>query len=131
LISQGAEQALLAFDNTNTPYPKFFGFGDTGEWMHRVFDINKDGRVMDFLVLSNPPGVGATALNFSLNILLGKELKDGIYDNPSINSILIPPRTSFIYDDMEQYRDLAFGMAPGDAITFWLSIDEVAAEFFK
>jgi hypothetical protein len=32
---------------------------------------------------------------------------------------------------MEQYRDLAFGMGPGDAITFWLTIDEVAREYFR
>jgi len=131
LISQCAEDALVAFDNTGTPLPKFFGFNDTGMWMQRVFDINKDGRVMDFLVLSNPPGVGATALNFGLNILRGKELKDDIYDDDSIRSILIMPRIQFNYDNMNDYRDLAFGMAPGDAITFWLTVDEVAQQYFR
>jgi len=131
LISQCAEDALAAFDSTGTPLPKFFGFNDTGQWMQRMFEINKDGRVMDFLVLSNPPGVGATALNFGLNMLLGRTLQDGIYDDPSIGSILIMPRIQFTYDNMEEYRDLAFGMAPGDAITFWLTIDEVARTYFK
>jgi len=131
LISQCAEDALRAFETTNTPYPKFFGFNDTGMWMQRMLDINKDGKVLDFLVLSNPPGVGATALNFGLNILLGRDLKDGIYDDESIHSILIAPRIQFTYDNMEQYRDFATNMAPGDAITFWLTIDEVAAAYFR
>jgi len=131
LISQCAEDALAAFDATGAPLPKFFGFNDTGLWMQRMFEINADERVMDFMVLSNPPGVGATALNFGLNQLLGRELRDDIYDDPSIRSILIMPRIQFTYDDMEQYRDLAFGMAPGDAITFWLTIDEVAREYFR
>jgi len=131
LISQCAEDALAAFDATGTPLPKFMGFNDTGLWMQRMFDINADGRVMDFMVLSNPPGVGATALNFGLNLLLGRDLRDDIFDDPTIKSILIMPRISFTYDDMEQYRDLAFGMAPGDAITFWLTIDEVAREYFR
>ena len=131
LISQCAEDALAAFDATGAPLPKFFGFNDTGQWMQRMFEINANERVMDFMVLSNPPGVGATALNFGLNQLLGRTLRDDIYDDPAIRSILIMPRISFTYDDMEQYRDLAFGMAPGDAITFWLTIDEVAREYFR
>jgi len=131
LISQCAEDALAAFDATGAPLPKFFGFNDTGQWMQRMFEINANDRVMDFMVLSNPPGVGATALNFGLNQLLGRELRDDIYDDPAIRSILIMPRISFTYDNMEQYRDLAFGMAPGDAITFWLTIDEVAREYFR
>jgi len=131
LISQCAEDALAAFDATGAPLPKFFGFNDTGQWMQRMFEINANERVMDFMVLSNPPGVGATALNFGLNQLLGRTLRDDIYDDPAIRSILIMPRISFTYDDMERYRDLAFGMAPGDAITFWLTIDEVAREYFR
>jgi len=131
LISQCAEDALAAFDTTGAPLPKFFGFNDTGQWMQRMFEINADSRVMDFMVLSNPPGVGATALNFGLNQLLGRQLRDDIYDDATIRSILIMPRIQFTYDDMEQYRDLAFGMAPGDAITFWLTIDEVAREYFR
>ena len=131
LISQSAEEALAAFYATDTPLPRFFGFNDTGQWMQKVFDINADGRVMDFMVLSNPPGVGATALNFGLNQLLGRELRDDIYDDLAIRSILIMPRIQFTYDNMEDYRDLAFSMAPGDAITFWLTIDEVASEYFR
>ena len=38
--------------------------------------LNADEKKMDFMVLSNPPGVGASALNFGLNMILGKELKD-------------------------------------------------------
>ena len=131
LVSQVAENALTAFDNVGRDYPRFMGFNDTGEWMQRMFNINADGRVMDFLVLSNPPGVGATALNFGLNILLGREIRTELFDDPALNSILIPPRIAFTFDNMEDYRDLAFGMAPGDAITFWLTVDEVATQFFR
>jgi len=131
LISQAAHAALTAFDNTGAPWPKFMGFHDNGEWMQRMFEINADERVMDFLVLSNPPGVGATALNFGLNILLGRELRDDIFDDPALNSVLIFPRIWFNYDNMEEYRDLAFSTAPGDAISFWLDVDEVAEQFFR
>ena len=131
LISQVAEHALTAFENTGAPLPRFMGFHDSGDWMQRMITLNENERVMDFLVLSNPPGVGATALNFGLNILLGRELRTDIFDDPAINSILIPPRVWFNADNMEDYREMAFAMAPGDAITFWLDVDEVAEQFFR
>jgi len=132
LISQCAENALSAFDAAGRAYPKFMGFNDTGEWMQRMIEVNKDERVMDYMVLSNPPGVGGSALNFGLNMLLGKELKDDIYDDESIHSILLPSKIWFNYDTItDADRDLAANMAPGDAITYWLTVDEVAEQFFK
>ena len=99
--------------------------------MQRMIELNKDERKMDFLVLSNPPGVGASALNFGLNILLGKELRDDIYSDPSIHSILLESKEQFNYDTMDAYKEKAAAMAPGDAITYWLTVDEVAEQFFK
>ncbi|MCL1855456.1 MAG: substrate-binding domain-containing protein [Clostridia bacterium] len=131
LISQCAEAALIAFDATGTPYPKFMGFNDTGEWMQRMIELNKEERAMDFMVLSNPPGVGASALNFGLNMLLGKELRDDIYDDETIHSILLPSKITFTYENMNDYTELAANMAPGDAITYWLTVDEVAEQYFK
>jgi len=133
LISQCAEAGLAAFDATGKPYPKFMGFNDTGEWMQKMIALNDDEIVMPFMVLSNPPGVGASALNFGLNLYLGKELKDDIYNVPEIHSIWLPSK--IVYTDKEiddpEFRAMAESMAPGDAITYWLTIDEVAAEYFK
>jgi len=132
LISQTAENALAAFDATGRPLPKFFGFNDTGAWMQRMIEINKDRRVMDFMVLSNPPGVGASALNFALNMMLGRELKDGIYDDPATRTILLGSKFEFTYDTMTQeHIDRAYSMAPGDAITYWYTIKEIGDMYFR
>ncbi len=133
LISQCAEAALAAYDAAGKEYPKFMGFNDTGEWMQRVLKLNAEEKKMDFIVLSNPPGVGASALNFGLNMLLGKELKDDIYNVPEIHSIYLKSKVDFTYDDInnDEFKSMAEGMAPGDAITYWLTIDEVAQEYFK
>ena len=131
LISQVAENALAAFEATGTPLPRFMGFNDTGEWMQRMIELNRDERVMDFLVLSNPPGVGGSALNFGLNIMLGRTMRTDMYDDPSIRSILLPSKVRFTYDTMTQADiDMAMAMAPGDAITYWYTIDEINAQFF-
>ena len=133
LISQCAEAALAAYDAAGAEYPKFIGFNDTGDFMSRMLELNKDGKVMDFYVQSNTPGVGASALNFGLNMIMGKELKDDVYTVPEIHSIRLPSKVAFTYDDIgnAEFVDMANGMAPGDAITYWLTIDEVAAEYFK
>ena len=133
LISQCAEAALAAYDAAGAEYPKFIGFNDTGEFMQRMLTLNADEKKMDFMVLSNPPGVGASALNFGLNMIMGKELKDDVYTVPEIHSIRLPSKVAFTYDDIgnAEFVDMANGMAPGDAITYWLTIDEVAAEYFK
>lgn len=133
LISQCAENALAAFDAAGVEYPKFMGFGDTGEWIQRMYELNKDEKKMDFMVLSNPPGVGASALNFGLNMILGKELKDDVYDVPEIHSIYLESKVCWTYDDIEdpEFIEAAETMEPGDALTYWLTIDEVAEQFFK
>jgi len=133
LISQCAEAALAAYDAAGAAYPKFIGFNDTGEFMQRMLKLNADEKKMDFMVLSNPPGVGASALNFGLNMILGKELKDDVYTIPEIHSIRLPSKVAYTYDDISnaEFKAMAEGMAPGDAITYWLTIDEVAELYFK
>ena len=133
LISQCAEAALAAYDAAGKEYPKFMGFNDTGEWMQRVLKLKEDGKNMDFIVLSNPPGVGASALNFGLNMLLGKELKDDVYNVPEIHSIYLKSKVDYTSKDVdnEEFKSMAASMEPGDAITYWLTIDEVAQEYFK
>ena len=133
LISQCAEAALAAYDAAGAAYPKFIGFNDTGEFMQRMLKLNADEKKMDFMVLSNPPGVGASALNFGLNMIMGKELKDDVYSIPEIHSIRLPSKVAYTYDDINnaEFKAMAEGMAPGDAITYWLTIDEVAELYFK
>lgn len=134
LVSQCAEAALAAFDATGAPLPKFIGFGDTGEYMQRMRKINEDGIKVPYIVVSNPPGVGGSALNFGLNQLLGKELKDNVYEeygNPKTHSIFLPSKIWFTDQNQDEYKDMVEGMTPGDTITYWLTIDEVASTYFK
>jgi ribose transport system substrate-binding protein len=132
LVSQLAENALAAFDATGRPYPRFMGFNDTGAWMQRMIEINRDSRVMDFMVLSNPPGVGASALNFALNMILGRTMRTDMYTDVPTRTILLPSKFEFTYDTMTQeHRNLAASMAPGDAITYWYTISEIGDRFFR
>ncbi len=133
LVSQCADAALAAFDTTGAPLPKFIGFGDTGEFMQRALKANENGSEMPYIVVSNPPGVGASALNFGINQILGKELKDDVYENGNkkYHSIYLPSKIWYTNQNQEEYRAMAEAMEPGDTITYWLTIDEVAEGYFK
>jgi ABC-type sugar transport system substrate-binding protein len=131
LTSQCAEAVMAAYDATGAPLPKAIGFGDVGQYMQKMLEVNKDSEVLPYIVVSNPPGVGGSALNFGLNMLLGYELKDDIYDNPEYNSIFLESKVWYTYDNQEEYREMAESMNPGDAISYWLTIDEVRQDFFK
>lgn len=133
LVSQSAEAALAAYESTGAPLPKFIGFGDTGEYMQRMLKINEKETVVPYIVVSNPPGVGASALNFGLNQMMGKELKDDVYDHGNVkyHSIYLPSKIWFTDQNQEEYREFAQSLAPGDTITYWLTIDEVAEQYFK
>ena len=133
LISQCAENALAAFDAAGVAYPKFIGFGDTGAYMQKMLEINKDEIVTSYMVLSNPPGVGATGLNFALNLIMGKTLKDGVYaaGAEDTHQIWIPSKVMYTDQNQADYVDYANSFAAGDSITFWLTVDEVAQQYFN
>lgn len=132
LTSQLAESIMTAYDTTGADLPKAIAFGDVAQYGQKMLEINKDEEVLSYLFMSNPPGVGAIALNFGLNEMMGGEIKEEVitqYDG--FKMVRIPSRLSFTYENQEDYRDMIEAMAPSDAVTYWLTIDEVKAEFFK
>jgi ribose transport system substrate-binding protein len=131
LTSQCAGAVLKAYEDTNTPWPKAIGFGDSGEYMQMMLRINKDSEVLPYIVISDPPGVGATALNFGLNLLLGNKLKDDVYSNPQYHTIYLPSKIWYTYDNQEDYREIAESTPPEEAISYWLTMDEVKEEYFQ
>jgi hypothetical protein len=64
-------------------------------------------------------------------MMMGKELKEGIFDNPEYNSIYLESKIWYTYENQEDYREMAERMDPGDVISYWLTIDEVAEEYFQ
>ena len=141
LVSQCAENAFEAFDAAGVPYPKFIGFGDTGAYMQKMLDVNKDEVVTKYIVLSNPPGVGATAFNFALNLYEGKELKDGVFAEgfEDTHQIWIQSKVCYTDEDVvngtqidgKSIEEYANSYEAGDSITFWLTKQEVADTYFN
>mgnify|MGYP004445118645 CR=1 FL=1 len=141
LVSQCAENAFEAFDAAGVAYPGFIGFGDTGAFMQKMLEVNKDGVVTPYIVLSNPPGVGATALNFALNLYQGNELKDGVFQEGYEDTHQIWIKSKVCYTDQDvvngvqiegmSIEDYANSFEAGDSITFWLTFAEVHDTYFN
>jgi ribose transport system substrate-binding protein len=131
LCSQAVLNIIVAYEAADAPWPKFVGFGDDGAYMQKMLELNADETVLPYIVVSNPPGVGASGLNFGLNMLMGKELKEGIYDRPEYNSIYLKSEVWYTDQNQDEYAEMAKAMDPNDVISYWKTIDEVAAEYFK
>lgn len=131
LVSQGGNGVLGAYEATGAAWPKFVGFADDGAYAQKLLKINKESEVLPYIVVSNPPGVGASALNFAINMMLGHELRDDIFDNPDYNSIYLESRIWYTYDNQEEYRAEAEALAANDVFSYWLTIDEVREGYFK
>ncbi|MCL2060417.1 MAG: substrate-binding domain-containing protein [Oscillospiraceae bacterium] len=131
LISQGASAVITAYENAGKPWPKAVGFGDDGLYMQQMLEINATEEVLPYIVVSNPPGVGGSALNFGLNQILGHEMRDDIYSNEDYNSIYLESKVWYTYENQEEHRALAEGTPESDVISYWLTIDEVREQFFR
>jgi len=139
LVSQNANALINAFEITNTPLPAFIGYHDSGNFIQQMIDINRDGRVIDFMVLSNSPGVGGTALNIGLNQMLGRELRADLpYWSdiwPDVIALLLPNSIWMTYDDSWDGRSIfdweeeAIRLG-SDVPTHWWTFDDAAAHFF-
>ena len=131
LVSQGASNVITAYENAGKPWPKAVGFGDDGLFMQQMLEVNATEEVLPYIVVSNPPGVGASALNFGLNQILGHDMRDDIYSNADYNSIYLESKVWYTYETQEENRTVAESTPESDVISYWLTIDEVREQFFK
>jgi len=136
LVSQGASNVMDAYNALNADYPQALGFGDDGRFIVDMLTLNAEKEVLPYIVVSNPPGVGGSALNFGLNQHMGYELKDDVYTVPATNSIFLPSKVWFTYENQKDYlyfldeNDPRY-VGPNETISYWLTIDEVRSGFFK
>jgi len=135
LVSQGAVNVLDAYNALGAEYPKAIGFGDDGRFIVDMLTLNAEKEVLPYIVVSNPPGVGGSALNFGLNQHMGRKLKDGVYTIPATNSIFLPSKVWFTYENQKDYlyfldENDPRSIGPNETISYWLTIDEVREQFY-
>lgn len=126
IINQESANGLLdAFEEAKTDYPGCITSSEEVSWIRRIAEVNKDGKVLPFIVVENPPGIGATALAVAINLADGLELKDGETD------LYYKPSWIMTYENMADMLDSIKDLPDSTSVSSFMTPDEAKAAFFK
>ena len=133
IICQESSPALIsAFEEARIPYPGCITSDERVGWIRKIADINKDKLVLPFIVVENPPGIGATALAVAINLRQGNQLKDGIAASGlKGNSIYYSPQWIMTYDNMAQRVNDVKALPDSTSVSSYLSVEQAKAAYFK
>jgi len=89
LTEEACVGILEAIEEAGAEYPKFMTSDEEVGYLRMLNKINKDKTVVDFYIIENPPGIGASALKAAVRMRAGWKYKDGILkDGTSQNKVL-------------------------------------------
>ncbi|WP_199489397.1 MULTISPECIES: substrate-binding domain-containing protein [unclassified Meiothermus] len=112
-MGQGVLRALIAAKPQKMPVVS--GEAYVG-YMKLWTDIKKSYPNFKSYGLANPPGVGASGLRVLINLVQGKQLKDGVLKGPYKNTLYVPIPAKV--DDLTLQATLADLIAKGKADTY-------------
>jgi ABC-type sugar transport system substrate-binding protein len=133
IINQEAANGILsAIEEAKVPYPGCITSSEEIAWIRRISNLNKDKLVLPFIVVENPPGIGATALAIAVNLRQGGQLKDGIASaGLKGNSIYYAPQWIMTYDNMAQRLDSVKSLPDSTSVSSYMSVEQAKAAYFK
>jgi ribose transport system substrate-binding protein len=133
IINQEAATGILsAIEEAKIPYPGCITSSEEVAWIRRMANLNKDKLVLPFIVVENPPGIGATALAIAINLRQGNQLKDGIAASGlKGNSIYYAPQWIMTYDNMQERLDSIKDMPDSTSVSSYMSVEQAKSAYFK
>jgi ribose transport system substrate-binding protein len=133
IINQEAANGILsAIEEAKVPYPGCITSSEEIAWIRRISNLNKDKLVLPFIVVENPPGIGATALAIAVNLRRGGQLKDGIAAaGLKGNSIYYAPQWIMTYDNMAQRVDSVKNLPDSTSVSSYMSVEQARVAYFK
>ena len=104
IINQEAANGIMdAIEEANIDYPGCITSSEEIAWIRRIAKVNESEEVFPFIVVENPPGIGATALSIALNMRQGSELDPAKMTGD--NAIYYTPQWVMTYDNMQERLD--------------------------
>ena len=132
IINQESAMGIIsAIEEANIEYPGCITSSEEVAWIRKIAQINENELVLPFIVVENPPGIGATALAIALNIRQGNELKDGILTGLEGNSIYYAPQWIMTYENMADSLDAVKDLPDSTSVSSYLSVEEAKDVYFK
>jgi hypothetical protein len=133
IINQEAATGILgAIEEAKIPYPGCITSSEEVAWIRRMANLNKDSLVLPFIVVENPPGIGATALAIAVNLRQGNQIKDGIASAGLMgNSIYYAPQWIMTYDNIAERLESIKDMPDSTSVSSFMSVEQAKAAYFK
>ncbi len=78
LTEEACVGILQAIEEAKAPYPEFMTSDETVGYIRMLDRINAEKTVIDFQVIENPPGIGASALKLAIRMAQGRQFKDDV-----------------------------------------------------
>jgi ribose transport system substrate-binding protein len=131
IINQEAASGILdAIEESNIDYPGVITSSEEVFWIRRIAELNKDELKLPFIVVENPPGIGATALAIGVNLAQGNTMKAGVKQG-AYNSIFYAPQWIMTYDNMEEQLASIADLPESTSVSGYLSVSEAKAMYFE
>jgi ribose transport system substrate-binding protein len=132
LTEEACVGILQAIEEANVKYPEFMSSDEEVGYIRMLDRINKNSQVIDFIVVENPPGIGASALKIAVRMAQGKEFKPGALKTNSDGAMVayytpvykVTPAT--LQAALEQWKD----KPDTDQMSTYLT-DAAADAYFK
>lgn len=125
---EGANGIMNAIKEAGIDYPGCITSSEEVKWIRQIADINKDALVFPFIVVENPPGIGATALAVGLNLLQGETLKEDVL--AEWNNIKYTPSWVMTYENMAEKLDSIKDLPDSTSVSSYMMVDEAKAAYF-
>ena len=131
IINQEAAMGILdAIQESNIDYPGVITSSEEVVWIRRIAKLNENELVLPFIVVENPPGIGATGLAIGINLAQGHTLKSGVKEGPN-NSIYYAPQWIMTYDNMDTQLASIADLPDSTSVSGYLSVSEAKSLYFE
>lgn len=134
ILNQECSPGIMqAFDEAGTDMPKVLASDETVTYLNMWNDYNlaNPDKAFEGIIVGNPPGIGVSAIKVAVQLMNGKEFKDGLLqDADGGKALMLTPGPVITNENREQYVADTKGMPDSYTFSAVLTDEEVAA-FFK
>lgn len=130
IINQEAANGILdAIEEAKIDYPGCITSSEEIAWIRRIAKVNETEEVLPFIVVENPPGIGATALSIALNLRQGNELDPAKMTGN--NAIYYSPQWVMTYENMKEKVESVSALPDSTSVSSYMSVEDAKAAYFK
>ena len=132
LTEEACVGILEAIEEAGAPYPKFMTSDEEVGYLRMLNRINADKKVIDFYIIENPPGIGASALKLAVRMAAGWEFADGVLKEGTDGNQVYYYTPTYIVtpDTLSKAIEDTADMADTDQVSAYLT-EETADAAFK